>query len=135
MFIVIYDNFLLSFMIMFYEYTERCENMKKNFKLEITADMIEDLKTYKTEIDTMTYVIDNLFEIHKDDNDYSFFESVPFKSYQKELYEYKIKYDKAIEEFNSKLIPIVQEHLGKNKVNFEWYIEDFSKLEIDIYMK
>ena len=135
MFIVIYDNFLLSFMIVNYVYRERCENMKKNFKLEITADMIEDLKTYKTEIDTMTYVIDNLFEIHKDDIDYSFFKSVPFKSYQKELYEYKIKYDKAIEEFNTKLIPMVQEHLGKNKVNFEWYIDDFSKLEIDIYMK
>lgn len=109
--------------------------MKKNFKLEITSDMIKDLKTYKTEIDTMTYVIDNLFETHKDDIDYSFFKSVPFKSYQKELYEYKIKYDKAIEEFNTKLIPMVQEHLGKKKVNFHWYIDDFSKLEIDIYMK
>ena len=43
--------------------------MNKNFKLEITADMIEDLKIYKTEIDTMTYVIDNLFEVHKDDID------------------------------------------------------------------
>ena len=122
-------------MTIFYVYKERCVNMKKNFKLEITADMIEDLKTYKTEIDIMTYVIDNLFEVHKDDVDYSFFTSVPFKSYQKELYEYKIKYDKAIEEFNTKLIPMVQEHLGKKKVNFEWYIDDFSKLEIDIYMK
>ena len=34
---------------MFYVYKERCENMKKNCKLEITADMIKDLKTYKTE--------------------------------------------------------------------------------------
>ena len=46
-----------------------------------------------------------------------------------------MKYEKAIEELGSKLIPMVQEHVGKEKVNFDWTIKDFSKLEVDIYMK
>ena len=35
MFIIIFDNVLLPFMVINYVYKERCENMKKNFKLEI----------------------------------------------------------------------------------------------------
>ena len=44
-------------------------------------------------------------------------------------------FDDLIEELGSKLIPMVQEHVGKEKVNFDWTIEDFLKLEVDIYMK
>lgn len=109
--------------------------MEKNFKLKVTEDMIKDIQTYKSEIDARTYVIDSMFENHKDDKDNTIFISVPFKHYQRELFEYKMKYEKAIEELGSKLIPMVQEHVGKEKVNFDWTIEDFSKLEVEIYMK
>ena len=44
--------------------------MEKNFKLKVTEDMIKDIQTYKSEIDARTYVIDSMFENHKDDKDY-----------------------------------------------------------------
>ena len=76
-----------------------------------------------------------MFENHKTDTDNSIFTSVPFQAYQKELIEYRRAYDKEVERLGEKLIPMVQEYLGIDEIDFDWRVEDFSKLEVEITVK
>lgn len=109
--------------------------MDKNFKLNLTEDMVVDVQVLGAEVDVRTHVVNAMFEAHKNDADASIITSVPFKAYQKELMEYKLKYDNAVKELGDKLIPIVQEELKLDDVSFNWNIDDFSKLEVEIELK
>ena len=46
-----------------------------------------------------------------------------------------ITYDKEVERLGEKLIPMVQEYLGIDEIDFDWRVEDFSKLEVEITVK
>lgn len=109
--------------------------MNNNFKLNLTEDMIADVQTLGAEIDVRTHIIDAIFEAHKNDVDSSIITSTLFKTYQNELMEYKLKYDKAVKELGDKIIPMVQEKLKSDDVTFDWNIQDFSKLEVEIQLK
>lgn len=109
--------------------------MEKNFKLQLTEDMVKELQVLGAEVDARTYIIDSMFENHKTDGDDSIFTSVPFRAYQKELIEFRRKYDKEVEALGMKLIPMVQEYLGVDDVDFDWEIKDFSDLEVEIRVK
>ena len=109
--------------------------MEKNFKLQLTEDMVRELQVLGAEVDARAYIIDSMFENHKTDTDDSMFTSVPFRAYQKELIDYRRKYDKEVEALGMKLIPMVQEHLGEDNIDFDWEIKDFSDLEVEITIK
>lgn len=110
--------------------------MEKNFKLKLTEEMVAEVQALGAEVDTRVHVINSMFETHKTAADDSVFTSVPFMSYQKSLQEYKTKYDAAVKALGDNvIIPMVQEHLGVEDVNFDWNIEDFTKLEVDITLK
>lgn len=109
--------------------------MEKNFKLKLTEEMVAEVQALGAEVDTRVHVINSMFETHKNAADDSVFTSVPFMSYQKSLQEYKTKYDAAVKALGDKIIPMVQEHLGVEDVNFDWNIEDFTNLEVEITLK
>ena len=110
--------------------------MEKNFKLKLTEEMVKDVQTLGAEVDARVYVIDSMFDTHKTDTDNSIFASVPFNMYQRELVLYKQKYDQAVKELGDKyIIPMVREHLGVDNVDFDWRIDDFTTLEVDITLK
>lgn len=111
------------------------KNVEKVFNLKLTEDMVRELQVLGAEVDARAYVIDSMFENHKTDTDNSVFTSVPFQAYQKELIEYRRAYDKEVERLGEKLIPMVQEYLGIDEIDFDWRIEDFSKLEVEITVK
>ena len=111
------------------------KNVEKVFNLKLTEDMVRELQVLGAEVDARAYVIDNMFENHKTDTDNSIFTSVPFQAYQKELIEYRRAYDKEVERLGEKLIPMVQEYLGIDEIDFDWRVEDFSKLEVEITVK
>ena len=110
--------------------------MEKNFKLKLTEDMVKEVQALGAEVDTRTYVINSIFDTHKTDTDNSIFTSVPFRMYQKELYEYRQQYDAAVKKLGDEhIIPMVQEHLGVESVDFDWKIENFADLEVLITLK
>lgn len=110
--------------------------MEKNFKLKLTEEMVKDVQTLGAEVDARVYVIDSMFDAHKTDTDNSIFVSVPFNMYQRELVLYKQKYDQAVKELGDKyIIPMVKEHLGVDNVDFDWRIDDFTTLEVNITLK
>ena len=111
------------------------KNVEKVFNLKLTEDMVRELQVLGAEVDARAYVIDSMFENHKTDTDNSIFTSVPFQAYQKELIEYRRAYDKEVERLGEKLIPMVQEYLGIDEIDFDWRVEDFSKLEVEITVK
>lgn len=111
------------------------KNVEKVFNLKLTEDMVRELQVLGAEVDARAYVIDSMFENHKTDTDNSVFTSVPFQAYQKELIEYRRAYDKEVERLGEKLIPMVQEYLGIDEIDFDWRVEDFSKLEVEITVK
>ena len=108
---------------------------KRNFKLQLTEDMITEVQALGAEVDARVHLIDAMFENHKNDPDDSVFTSPAFVSYQKGLTEYKKKYENAVRALGDKIIPMVQEYLGEEDVTFDWNIDDFSKLEVDITLK
>lgn len=110
--------------------------MEKNFKLKLTEDMVKEVQALGAEVDTRSYVINSIFDTHKTDTDNSIFTSVPFKLYQKELFEYRQQYDNAVKKLGDEhIIPMVKEYLGVDDVEFDWKIDDFTSLEVDITLK
>ena len=66
---------------------------KRNFKLQLTEDMIAEVQALGAEVDARVHLIDAMFENHKNDPDDSVFTSPAFVSYQRGLTEYKKKYE------------------------------------------
>ena len=110
--------------------------MEKSFVLKLTEDMVKEVQTLGTEVDTRAYVIDSMFDSHKADTDNAIFTSVPFQMYQKELFEYRQQYNAAVDKLAEEhIIPMVQEHLGVDSVDFDWKIENFADLDVLITLK
>lgn len=109
--------------------------MDKNFKLNLSEDMLTEVQSLGAEVDVRTHVINAMFEAHKNDTDTSIIFSAPFKAYQKELMDYKMQYDKAVKDLGDKIIPMVQEKFNSDDVTFDWNISDFSKLEAEIIFR
>lgn len=110
--------------------------MEKSFVLKLTEEMVKEVQALGAEVDARAYVIDSMFDSHKSDTDNSIFTSVPFRMYQKELYEYRQQYDAAVKKLgDDHIIPMVQEHLGVESVDFDWKIENFADLEVLITLK
>lgn len=107
----------------------------KTYKIEITQELANYLQRLGLEIDTRLSIIDRLLTNHKDDPDASVFESVPWKTYMKELEEKQAEYELAKTQMSNYLIPLIAEKEGRNDVMFDWKIEDFSILEATIIIK
>lgn len=106
--------------------------MKKTYTVEISQELANYLQRLQLEVDTHLSVIDRLFTNHKDDPDDSVFESIPWKKYNKELQDVQAEYNLAKDQMSSELKPIVQEKEGREDVNFNWKIDDFTSLKAEI---
>ena len=105
----------------------------KEFTLKINDEKLFNyLQRLGFDIDSRLAVIDRMFTTHKNDQDASVFESVPFKKYSKELEELQAEYTMAKDEFSKILLPIELEKLGANDVTFDWRIDNFADKEVII---
>lgn len=101
----------------------------KTFTIELTQELVDYVQRIGYEVDTRVYLIDRMFDMHKNDTDTSLFDSVPFKKYHKELEEKKTEYDMAVKKLGDELKPIVCQRLGQSDVNFNFEIPDFNELK------
>ena len=108
---------------------------KEVFKITIPQELVDYVQRLGRDVDSRVYLIDRLFENHRNDEDTTMFDSVPFKKYQKEFEELKAEYDIAVKQLGDKLIPFVQKETGIDEPRFDWKIEDFSSLEVIITMR
>ena len=104
----------------------------KKFTIELTQELVDYAQRLGYEIDTRVYLIDRIFDMHKNDTDTRLFDSVPFKKYQKELSEIKAEYNLAVREIDEKIKDIVYKKIGKDDINFDWEIADFNELQATI---
>lgn len=101
--------------------------MEKEFTIELNQKEVDYIQRIGYEIDTRVYLIDRMFDMHKNDTDASLFDSVPFKKYHKELEERKAEFDMAVKKLGEDVIkPVVCKKLGVDDVNFNFEIPDFS---------
>lgn len=101
----------------------------KKFTIELTQELVDYVQRVGYEVDTRVYLIDRMFDMHKNDTDLSFFDSVPFKKYHEELEQKKAEYDMAVKQLGEKLKPVVCEMVGREDVNFNFEIPDFNDLK------
>ena len=103
------------------------------FTLNITNEMTNLLQRLGLDIDTRMSVINNIFEMHKDDKDTSLFESAPWKKYYGELENVKNEYELTKIKFGNEVLkPAIAEKIGYETNDFNWKIEDFSSNEVSI---
>ena len=109
----------------------------KTYTLKINQELANYLQRLGYEVDTRLSIIDRLFTNHKDDTDASVFESVPFKTYSKQLEDVQAEYDMAKNQMTEYLKPIVAEKEGisVDEVLFDWRIDDFNSLEAKIMVQ
>ena len=105
------------------------------FKITIPQELVDYIQRIGRDVDSRVYLIDRLFDMHKYDEDTQVFDSVPFQKYTKEFEELKTEYDLAVKELGNKLIPIVAEKTGIKEPKFDWFIDDFASLEVEIKMR
>lgn len=101
----------------------------KTFTIELTQELVDYVQRVGYEVDTRVYLIDRMFDMHKNDTDTSLFDSVPFKKYHEELTEKKTEYDMAVKALGEKLKPVVCERVGRPDVEFNFEIPDFNDLK------
>lgn len=99
----------------------------KNIKvIKVDKKVIDMLQACYEDYRAKQDIITMIFELHKYDTDASVVESAPFKHYEKQFMESKIKYDTTMEEIRQKYIP---EEL---KIIDYRYDVDFDKCTINI---
>lgn len=106
--------------------------MKKTFTIDLTQELVDYVQRVGYEVDTRVYLIDRMFDMHKNDTDTSLFDSVPFQKYHQELTEKKAEYDLAVKKLGERLKPIVCEKVGRPDVEFNFDIPDFNDLKAHI---
>lgn len=104
----------------------------KEFTIDLTQELVDYAQRLGYEIDTRVYLIDRIFDMHKNDTDTRLFDSMPFKKYQRELSEIKTEYDLAVREIGEKIKDIVYKKMGRDDINFDWEIADFNALKATI---
>ena len=104
----------------------------KKYTLPVSEETVNYFQRLEYDIDTRLSVIDRLFTNHKDDKDASLFDSVPFKTYSKQLDDVRAEYALAKDEFTKSLIPLIKEKERRDDVDFDWKINDFSTLLVEI---
>lgn len=106
----------------------------KTYEVEISQELANYLQRLGYEVDTRLSIIDRLFTNHKDDTDASVFESVPFKTYSKQLEDVQAEYNMAKDKMTEYLRPLVAETEGvpEEEVLFDWRIDDFNSLKATI---
>jgi hypothetical protein len=107
----------------------------KMFKITIPQELVDYVQRLGRDVDSRVYLIDRMFYNHRNDEDTNMFDSVPFKKYQKEFEELKAEYDMAVSKLGEKLIPFVTEKTGIEDPKFDWKIDDFASLEVEITMR
>lgn len=110
-------------------------NSKETFKITIPQELVDYVQRLGRDIDSRVYLIDRMFDNHRNDEDAAILDSVPFKKYHKEFEELKAEYDLAVSELGNKIIPFVAEKTGNDDPKFDWRIDDFSSLEVTITMR
>ena len=102
-------------------------------KLKISSEMKNHLQRLGLDIDTRTSVINNMFEMHKDDTDTSVFDSVPWKKYHEELEKTRSEYELTKTKFSNEILkPAIAAEVGHDVSDFTWKIDDFDSDEVEI---
>lgn len=104
----------------------------QKFTIDLTQELVDYVQRIGYEVDTRVYLIDRMFDMHKNDTDTALFDSVPFKKYHGELAEKKAEYDMAVRKLGDKLKPVVCKMAGREDVNFNFEIPDFNDLKARI---
>lgn len=103
--------------------------MTKKFELDLNQELVDYVQRLGYEVDGYAYIINNLFEMHKDDVDDSLIQSVPFQTYNKQFFEAKSKYEMAKVELEREIKKLVVEKTGIENPKFSWDIPNFSELK------
>lgn len=107
-----------------------------NFTLTLEdSEVFNYLNRLYLDVESRMFVIDRMFDNHKNDTDTSLFNSVPWKAYMSELEVTRSEYSMAKDEFSKMIYPIVQEKTGIENVEFDWNITDFMQRQVEITLK
>lgn len=88
--------------------------------VKVDAKEIEYLEALYCEYNAKKDIIDSIFELHQFDESDGILKSKPFKAYEKEFAEVKVKYDTVMKEVQGKFVPVeYQEHGCRWEVDFE----------------
>ena len=80
--------------------------MKNYFKqIKLNEDVVDYVQAAFEDYQAKQDLITMIFELHKHDEDGSVVESAPFKSYEKQFMEAKIKYDTMMSTIQKTYIP------------------------------
>lgn len=106
----------------------------KTYKLPITNEVCDYLQRLSFEVESRKQVVTRILENAKDNADDSVLESIPFKSYHKQLEEAIYSYETAKNTFSKDIEKEVFEKEGK-EIAFSWTIEDFHEPEVTIMIE
>lgn len=109
----------------------------KKYTLPIEKETAIKLQSIGAEIDSRTFLIDTMFQNHKDDIDSSVFESVPFKKYLEDYNKIQTEYNQeknALTEILKKEVA-KKENLPEDEVSFDWNIDDFDSCLVTITIR
>jgi hypothetical protein len=99
------------------------------------SEVFNYLNRLHLDVESRMFVIDRMFDSHKNDTDTSLFDSVPWKAYMSELETTRAEYSMAKDEFSKMIYPIVQEKTKVEDVAFDWNIKDFMQRKVEITLK
>lgn len=89
-------------------------------KISMDKSIVEMLQAYYEDYRAKQDLLTMIFELHKHDEDGSVVESAPFKSYEKQFMEAKIKYDTMMSTIQKTYIPKeYQKDIYRFEVNFD----------------
>lgn len=107
----------------------------KKYKLPIEQEKCDYLQRLGFEVDAKAMIIDRMITNHKDDPDASVFESAAWKKYSEEHKEANAAYELAKGELGKELQAIVDQKEGREGVQFDWTINDFTSGEVEITIR
>lgn len=103
----------------------------KEYILEINKETCDYLQRLDFEINANQSVITRLLTQSKNDVDASVLDSVPYKTYHKQMEETMYMYEQAKQCLTEELKPRIYEKFG-SAVNFNWTLDDFTKPEVKV---
>lgn len=96
-------------------------------EVKMKEEVIDKLEALYTEYRAKQDIINYIFDLHKFDEDDSIIKSSPFRSYEKEFTEIKVKYDEAMKMVSDEIVPKQYRDIGCT-----WEV-DFNENLLKIY--
>jgi len=99
--------------------------------IELEQEQINYLQRLGIEVDSMAFIIDRLFENHKNDTDNSMFDSIPWNTYLKKFEQTNCEYNFAKSAMSDILKNIIANKLeieDPETLKFDWSIDFYKKI-------